>query len=175
MQLEKRGVDAEGAWFMRVLIYIIYLLVATVSGNASAATYRPFTITISSLEHSVRSGGEVRIHVVLTNVSDHVIWVDRSPSKTQAEIHYNVRVRDVSGNDVKETKYGHAARAHEVYGSEINQPVKPGEKLEEDTLIGKQSDISSPGEYRIQLTRPASSDPKDGVIKSNEIAITITP
>jgi len=57
--------------------------------------------------------------------------------------------------------------------SEALVPLKPGEKLEEDAVLNKLFDISSPGKYLVKVSRPVSDDPKDGGVESNEISISV--
>ena len=52
--------------------------------------------------------------------------------------------------------------------------LKPGESAEEVTAIGGQYDLA-PGKYAVQLLRRVSSDPKEGVVKSNTITVTVVP
>ena len=135
----------------------------------------PFTIAISAPSAVVRAGDEVRIHAVLTNVSDKEILARGSHEGSRAEVNYTVLVHDRYGNAAPETEYGRAARMHQFAGSVLKVLLKPGEKMEEDTFLSKQFDLSSPIDYVIQLSRPVSNDPKDGVVKSNEITITVVP
>jgi hypothetical protein len=44
-----------------------------------------------------------------------------------------------------------------------------------ETGISPRYDPSQPGEYVIQLSRPISDDPKNGVVKSDKLTITVTP
>jgi hypothetical protein len=143
--------------------------------GATSDKPEPFTITISAPSEVVKVGAEVRVHVVMRNDSDKEIVARGSPKGSQAEINYAVRVHDRSGNEAPKTDYGRAARAHEIAGSVLKVVLKPGEEMEEDTLLGRQFDLSYPGDYVIQLSRPASSDPMDGIVKSNEITVTVVP
>ena len=150
---------------------------AAIFGIAKAqdGNVQPLKVTISAAREEVKVGEEVRIHVVLTNVSEQTITVLRSPSQEQAEEHYTVRVYDKSGKDATETKYGHAAGSYRFGGSEIVKPLAPGETMAEDTILSKQFDLTAPGEYQIQVSRPVSENPKDGVVQSNKIIITVLP
>jgi hypothetical protein len=42
-------------------------------------------------------------------------------------------------------------------------------------FISRLYDLSQPGDYTIQLSRAVSDDPKNGVVKSNVITVTVTP
>jgi hypothetical protein len=135
----------------------------------------PFTITISTPSQTVRSGMEVRIHAVLTNVSNHTIVTEREPASDQGEAHYDIRIQDKYGSTVPLTERGRAIKAHRFDGSKIKIWLQPDGKMEEETILNNQFDLTNPGEYEVQLTRPVSDDPKDGIVKSNKIMITVTP
>ncbi len=111
--------------------------------------------------------------MVLTSISNQTLVLRCSVGPLTADQHYTVRVHDKSGKDAPETEYGRHARLHQLIGSDAATLLKPGEKLEEDTVLSTVFDLTSPGEYEVQLSRPVSDDPKDGVVKSNIIAITV--
>ena len=164
---------------MRFTRIITLAIAATLAIPALFATTgeisQPFTITISMPKETVKVGGELRVHVVLTNVSNQSLFIKRSPDPVQAELHYTVKVHDKKGSDVKETKYGQAVRKHELLIiSDAAILLEPGEILEEDTVLSKLFDLTSPGEYEVQLSRPVSDDPKAENVKSNIITITVT-
>jgi hypothetical protein len=168
---------------MALLLTAPALLAA--NGNGSAL----FTTTISGPAQPVAEGAEVRIHVVLTNVSEQTIFVQSPPGSGQAEAYYTVQVWDEHGAEAKMTDYGRAARSQRFGGSQSLTGVPPGGKFEQDTLVGKQFDMSAPGDYTIQLSRAFSHDPKDGsilavkglhepidgIVKSNQITVTVVP
>ncbi len=53
--------------------------------------------------------------------------------------------------------------------------LKPGESMDiNGDYLSRLYDLSQPGEYMVQLSRTVSGDPKDGVVKSNTIALSIT-
>jgi hypothetical protein len=135
----------------------------------------PFATAISASNQTVRSGEEIRVHVVLTNASDHTIVAERVPGSDRAEAHYDISIKDRHGSIVPLTEAGRATKAHRGDGSFIKMWIKPGEKMEENTILNNQFDLTNPGTYEIQLMRPASFDPKDGSCSSNKITITVIP
>jgi hypothetical protein len=160
----------------RKVIVLACLLVATVvSVRAAGDGPQPFTIAIKVTNGALRVGDEVRIHVTLENVSSKQIMIRRTPSPAQAEEHYAVRVRYADGKDVPRTEYGTAADSRQFAGSKIKVRLMPGETMEEDTVLSKQFNLSSPGEYTVQLSRPVSDDLKDGIVKSNKLTVSIAP
>jgi hypothetical protein len=138
------------------------------------AQAQPFTLEISAPSTTLKMGAPIRVHVVLTNTSGKAILLSQSPNRSQAELTYKVTVVDASGASVPETKYGAAAHHGGIGGSEQMKALSPGEKLEQDTLIDRQFQFTSPGTYSVQLARAVSDDPSDGYVSSNKIEITLT-
>ena len=52
--------------------------------------------------------------------------------------------------------------------------LTPGQSFEAGTLIPEGYDLA-PGTYEVQLSRRVSSNPKDGVVKSNTIKVIVNP
>src|SRR5579872_5811171 len=66
-----------------------------------------FTLKISSKQADARAGSEVRIEVVLQNVSDHPISLLKQTKRNdEGDRCYRTYVRDDKGNLAPETKYG---------------------------------------------------------------------
>jgi hypothetical protein len=161
--------------FPRNIALAAMALLAVPIAGANDGHLEPFTIAISAPSGAVKAGGEIRVHAVLTNISGQAIVERGWPNQARAEVNYTVSVRRKDGKEAPETAYGHAARAHQIAGSVLKVLLKPGEKMEEDTILGEQFDLSVAGEYFVQLSRPASDNPSDGVVKSNEITVTVIP
>jgi hypothetical protein len=87
---------------------------------------------------------------------------------------YEYDVRDDGGNLVPK-----AVRSAPEEGngwSGIPRAIKPGETCEaRGGSIDHLYDMTRPGKYTIQVSRRISNDPKDGVVKSNIITVTVTP
>ena len=60
-------------------------------------------------------------------------------------------------------------------GHWIRRTLKPGESADSVTGVSPEYDMSRPGQNVIQLSRPISDNPDDGVVKSNKVTITVTP
>jgi hypothetical protein len=173
----------------RALCFSLLIAVAaSLPGQAPETGSPPFTIAISGPAQPVAEGAEIRVHILLTNVSAQPVQVKRSPSDELAEFFYTVRVWDEHDNEVKLTDYGSAARARRYQGSQTLKLVPPGGQEEEYSVLSKQFDMSAPGEYKIQLERVVSRDPKDGtfwaatiqdrafeIVKSNMITVIVAP
>jgi hypothetical protein len=156
-----------------ITLSVAALMAAPVLIGATDNSSHPFTITINAHQENVRPGEEIRVHIVLTNVSDQPLVVLMSPNPAEAELHYTVFVHDQSGKNASETDYGRRIRLRQLIGSDAATVLKPGEKLEELTVLTKVFDLSAPGEYEVQLSRPVSEDSKDGIVKSNKITVAV--
>jgi hypothetical protein len=143
-----------------------------------AATYessKPFTIIISAPQTTIKVGDPVRIHVVMTNISDHEVNL---LTEFDAGCDYSVQIQ--GKNNVK-------THEPDCSGSAVFLHLKPGKQYESDTDLSiilhydskiddmvKTFDFTSPGEYVVQLSRHISDDPDKELIKSNKITITVT-
>jgi hypothetical protein len=171
-------------------IAIVPSAAVTASENAPL-----FTVTISTPHETITMGDQVPIHVVLTNVSDHNIGIDRVPHPSQADCDYRIEVQGVNGNiayDVYKT-YEYTWNCSTALGLGKDPNVlylKPGEKLEGDTTITKLFhthldndgstkksmifDFTYPGVYVVQFFRKTSIYSKDAeYVPSNKLIITV--
>jgi uncharacterized protein (DUF2141 family) len=139
----------------------------------SQASQQPFTITISASQQTFQADKQIRIHVVLTNVSDHTIVIAKSFAPNDAEEYYAIQVYDNNGNDAHKTEFARSGKKHVTAGSVIIIDLEPGQKVEEDGYLNGIYDLP-PGEYKVQLSRPVSYDPKAEIVTSNKITIIVT-
>ncbi len=133
----------------------------------------PFTITISVTQPVFQAGKQIRVHVVLTNVSDQTIAVARSAAPDDAEEYYTIQVHDTSGNDAPKTDFARSGKKGVTAGSNVIVDLEPGQKVEEDGYLNGIYDLP-PGEYEVQFSRPVSYDPNAEIVMSNKITITVT-
>jgi len=163
----------------RSFVFAAAAIMVAVAGSAfSQTSQRPLTIAISASQTTVRVGEDVRIHVVLTNVSDQELTVGTLPNP---ECDYTIQVRGKEGVRV------HQPDCPAVSAS--SRHLKPGDQIEGDVTLskvnqngrhgdetasaGKAFDFSLPGEYVVQLSRHASDSLKKEVIQSNKLVITV--
>jgi len=60
-------------------------------------------------------------------------------------------------------------------GRAVFRTLKAGTSITDEINLNRLDDFSRPGQYTIQVSRPVSENPKDGVVKSNEIHVSVTP
>ena len=152
----------------------ISLVMAAIAGflNASIATAQSFSITISTPHPFVRVGDQVRVDVVLVNVTDHGIWIP--PVTLDARCDYRIEVENKAGRTTSEP----GCDGSHILGF---SPQKPGGRIVShisltrainvDTIF----DFSMAGNYIVQLSRWDSDNPKNDFIKSNKITIKVLP
>lgn len=140
--------------------------------SADARTPTPFSITIEPNSHQVKVGLPVDIKVRLTNTSTHDMPAGLGPWVMGGiDPMYVYICRDERGMLV--------ARDYPVLGSlgdkATTRTLKPHMSEEEQVTVSTACNFSRPGHYEIQLSRNASAGAKDGVVKSNTIALTVVP
>jgi len=160
---------------MRVLPVMLLLVGSSgvLSGQSDVGkqTKSPFSITISTESPVVKSGSELSIKIHLTNTSSQDMVVSGAYFEG-TDASYQVAVRDSKGNLAKREQSGPGGP---VSGHWQRHTLKAGESTDSVTKVNGEYDISRPGQYVIQLSRPISANPDDGVVKSNKITVTVTP
>src|SRR4030081_609007 len=89
-----------------VPVVLAAILVGPVVGLALVRSGATLSLTITALQNRVKAGSEVRVEIVVTNISKREIVVSRSNGEGEAEISgYAAEVQDGKGNPIPETKY----------------------------------------------------------------------
>jgi len=129
-----------------------------------------FSISISASKDDIKSGEPVEIKVTITNTSDHDVDVSSS-WEAGADMSLEYDVHDTTGNPSRRK----ARREGPIIASGRVATLKPGESIEETTLVSAVCDMSLPGQYVIQVARRISTDTKQGKVKSNDITVSVKP
>jgi hypothetical protein len=156
---------------------------AAFGGITATAADPELSLTISLAPGTVKPGAEVKLTVVLTNPTDHVVYIGRLWTLGGAELEYNFDVRDTQGNRVPLTRYGRALHGTPDKGddrndcgdcSEVGVWIQPHEKVADEVVISKIYELSKPGKYTIQAsgTEPRLVGNSDA-IKSNSVVLTV--
>jgi len=155
---------------MRILLSLL-MLGATILAYPQTAQ-QPFTLKLSAVKSQVSIGDQIEIRIVMTNTSDHPIDCTRTSSNG---LDRNYRY-DVSYEGQPAPKI---IRKHPEIGEEFSTwpcIIKPGESASSaGGLISVLYDFNRPGEYTIQVERPAVFAPNNPYIKSNTITIAVLP
>jgi hypothetical protein len=169
------------------LLPMVTLLAAAIGYGAGKAPL-PYSITISTPNLIVKAGSQVRITIIVKNITDRKVPVMQSNGVDEGEFNYDLDIRDEQGKQAPETnelrslrgepdEHGHRHASYIV--SEITYYLKPGETLQDGIIANKLYDLSKPGKYTIQVSRYKPEYGKHGFskarVKSNKITLTVTP
>jgi hypothetical protein len=165
---------------------ILVLLGITASGRLSAQSPQSgppasFSVSLSTTQPAVKAGSELKISVVLTNLSNQdldLTWDGAS----RAEFDYTILVSDRDGHEPPDTQYLRAVRGKDssnpdgktqlvVLPSSGLRQVKPGGTLTDSIYLDKLYDLK-PGKYTVQVER---IDDSHKTVKSNTLTVTVTP
>lgn len=135
---------------------------------STTSTKVPFSISICARHTEIRAGTPVEIRIRFTNTSDHEISASQFYVDGGLNSGYDYYVLDANGKSAKKKEIVMA-------GSLDLASLNPGESRDDGSLVSRAYDMTRPGKYVIQVSRRVSSNPKDGVVKSNKIVVTLTP
>jgi hypothetical protein len=155
---------------MRHSLKLAVLLVGTTVTISSSQTSLPYKIFIGPEKPSVSAGHEVWINVTLTNNSNREIdctatdvgGVDRS---------FQYDIRNAAGKSVEKLNMH-----PETYSGAYQLcTLEPGKSITRQTRVSMFHDLSTPGTYKIQVSRYVSADTKAPPVQSNITTVSITP
>lgn len=173
-------------WVPRVVLSFLLGAFCLACGPVAAKTVKqPFVLTISvenlgsqtgADRYSVKAGSDIFIKVHLTNISRHNLSLGYDKdSRTNVDFSHEYEVRDSSGHVARKRPINHPEIGSSGHGWPA-RILKSHESMDiSGDFISRLYDLSQPGDYTIQLSRAVSGDPKNGVVKSNAIMVTVTP
>lgn len=164
------------------LLFSIFIFWGTGAGQSVPAP--SFSMTISTAQIVFKTGTDVKLEIIVKNISDHDVGVDKSPGENSGESHNKVEVFDDKGIPVRETGYKRALEGNGGYdevsgriiipmGSTMTIFLKPGETLKDGITVNKLYYLDKPGKYTIQCQR--FDEERNSWVKSNKITVTVTP
>jgi hypothetical protein len=158
---------------MRTLLSLFLLAIAPAAWcQATPVQQPPFSLTLSALTPIVESGSSVHIKIVMKNLSNHD--VDCTPDfRNGLDEAYKFEIGHSSGKPLEDLTKKHP-EIGKTFSPVIERFLKPGETTVTSEVVSEFYDMALPGEYTIQASRRVSDNPKDGVVKSNKITITVT-
>jgi hypothetical protein len=155
-------------------IFALLVVASCALFAVSQAASRPFKLIISAEDPVVKAGSNIFIKVQMTNTSNHDEDCSMSDnSMLGMDVRYKYDVRDSTGNAASENVIKHPELAT---GHFRLCTLKPGDTATSGgNLITKLYKLNQPGDYLVQVSRDVSDNPKDGMVKSNTIKVTVTP
>jgi dipeptidyl aminopeptidase/acylaminoacyl peptidase len=134
-----------------------------------------FSITISAPEDEVQLGTDIRLSIVLKNISDHQITFGHHPGTDYPEFSYRIEVKNTEGRLVEESGYARAARepSRQQSAGYTVEYLPPGGSAVQTAHLLKLVNLSRPGRYTVQVSRenPASNL----IVTSNQITLNVVP
>ena len=167
---------------MRIYLWFLWLFALLIlpSGGATQSAKPDISVTISAMQTVVKADSEVKVGIILTNISNHEVSLAKDNAQNLGEAHNKIEVRDEKGNLAPEAKYvgildGKAPNdvIFMPLGSSAPHSLKPGETLKDAIIASKLFDLSKPGKYTIQVQR--TDEATKTVVRSNTITLTVTP
>lgn len=168
-----------------IAVYALFAMALHV--NCTAQQKSPISASISTPTPVIKSGTEVKVHVTITNNSDHTVRLYRALGPDgQAEAANQVDVYNDAGKKLSRID----GRAIQIQGQTHYLPkkwvsrttvlVEPGQSCDDFLILSNLFDLSKPGKYTVSLRhemRADDSDPNVNLIyaTSNTITITVLP
>jgi hypothetical protein len=124
--------------------------------------------------YTVKTGSDVFIKVHLTNISKHKLSLGYDKdSRTNVDFLHQYEIRDGNGDLAQKRKVNHPEIGSTGHGWPA-RILKPGESMDiTGDFVSRLFDLGKLSQYTVQLSRAVSDDPKDGVVKSNTITVTV--
>lgn len=155
-----------------------------VIGYASRAADppQPFTISISTVQDTFKSGAEIMVGISLRNPSDKWIPVIGACAPKADVDSFRIEMEDAQGKVAPETNVLRALRGAAVptpedlvagWSGPSCGAVPPKGFINTGFVLNRFYDLTKPGKYTIHVQR---AEPDSKVfVKSNTITVTITP
>jgi hypothetical protein len=179
----------------------IFLAVAVMMAYAAPqAPDAGVSVMIGTASGAVKVGTDVAVHVILRNMTDHVIRLTTPRAEAQCELVLDVEVRRDNGLLAQETKgYRDLRYARELSGQPVgrreSEPVGPTHKVRIPEIIlmsrtlkagaawegrldiDKLYDLSAPGTYTISVRYlgPETKTDARTTVQSNTITVAVQP
>jgi hypothetical protein len=155
------------------VLLVVSLVAIRALGQAPAAK-QPFTLVLSAANLTVKTKSQVPITLQVTNTSEHEIppgwWGQNSLGVIeQADV---FDVRDGQGDPL--AKRVPNTKSDFIIGNGAVGRIQPGQSNSFTQDFARWYDLSQPGKYAIQASRPFSENGKKGVVTSNKLTITVT-
>jgi hypothetical protein len=163
-----------------ITIIGVVILGVCLSDIGVKAQTTPLSVSIEIDNSSVKLGADIQVKAILKNNTDQDIQVSELRTEGDFHLEYKVNVERDDHTAVAK-KHAEKLRRHEVprdplaTGSVLFVPIQPGKTHEDSVDIRNRYEFDKPGKYSIQFERELPESLGGGVIKSNIIAVTVTP
>lgn len=161
---------------MKPLIVAITLLMTAFPYRAAQNESKPpaeISVTLLLEAATVKVGSAVSIRTVLSNNSNQIFDASAcycGPAGLDSLFRWEVREH---GRQAPKKTYPHPELAT---GQPIlDRLVRPGGELSGSQDVSRLYDMTKPGVYKIQVTVELPKQMGGGVVKSNEVAVTVIP
>jgi hypothetical protein len=167
--------------------FLALLLAMTAGLLWAAEKAKPsIAISISAPKDVVGAGAQTRIDITITNISDSAVALPYDSSGKADLSGFRFDVTRGDGKQPKIMKYywektGRKAskenvkdinREYIVVSNVVSLPLQPKETVKYYAVMNDLYDLSVPGQYTINVN---GTDPvTNAVVKSNEVAVTVT-
>jgi hypothetical protein len=159
---------------MRILLFVLGFLATLTLADAqrSPSIIGPFQLTVSADHAVVQSGQHIWVRVLMKNISNGNVDCSKTYSNG-INLQFRFIIHGPDGNVIAKKQVPHPEL--EDAASFTPCTLAQNQSTEaEDNLINRRFDMSTPGEYTIQVERGISANEKDGFVKSNKITINVT-
>jgi hypothetical protein len=161
------------------LISAIFAVCGTAVAQSTVAA--SISITIATDQNNVQTGSEIKVAILLKNVSHNEIGIAKLLGGNRGDSFCALKVRDHNGNVPPKTELLREFEEHGTVngqialpmGSVFEQTVKPSESIKDWTVVSNIYDLTKPDRYRIQCQ--GFDEESKTVAKSNTITVTVTP
>jgi len=168
-------------------ITAFWLVAIAFTMNASGQNESPVQISIRTETPTIKRGSEIKLQIVLSNVSDHPvdIYTASGTGGGEAEDDNGIYVRDASGSLTPRVdgrsvtrSDGKLIRMRSGPSSRRGVTLQPGEQFRDFTILSHLFDLGKPGVYTVTAKQDirldqASPQPTLATATSNTIQITV--
>jgi len=155
---------------LSIVLSALVTMAATQTGTSPRTN---FSIAISSPQLIVNAGSDVRVEIVMTNISDRDIFYGAGLG---GEYPFMLDIRDSNGRVVPRIQKKGPGPSEPKGGTFILTPIKPGKSIQREWVVNRDFDMASPGRYTLQAMREAGTTEVGlSIVKSNKLTIIVVP
>jgi acetyl esterase/lipase len=132
-----------------------------------------FSIAISVPQSEIKTGEDVPVTIIMTNVSDHQVLLSHKPGHDNGEFSFDIQVKDEAGREVPDTPYGRETRSTGQRREQARTVdyLQPGGTTVQVIHLEKVISLSRPGRYTVEVSRKDSLI--DVVVRSNMLILNM--